>query len=61
MLEEIYNRPVVKRSTRKKIDHINELYQHFIEASHFSILATYGEKGIDCSPRGVAGEFVINS
>lgn len=58
MLETIYSGPVGERSLWKEIDHINELYQQFIEASPFLILATYGDKGVDCSPRGDPPGFV---
>jgi predicted pyridoxine 5'-phosphate oxidase superfamily flavin-nucleotide-binding protein len=40
MLEKIYSSPVGERSIWKEIDHINELYRQFIEASPFLILAT---------------------
>lgn len=56
-LESIYGKPV-DSSLWKEIDHINEHYQKFIEASPFLILATYGEKGVDCSPRGDPAGFV---
>ncbi len=42
----------------KEIDHINDHYRQFIEKSPFLILATRGEKGIDCSPRGDPAGFV---
>ena len=58
MLETIYSRPVGERSLWKEIDHINELYRQFIEASPFLILATYGDNGVDCSPRGDPPGFV---
>ncbi len=58
MLEAIYSSPVGERSLWKEIDHINELYRQFIEASPFLILATYGDKGVDCSPRGDPPGFV---
>ena len=58
MLETIYSGPVGERSLWKEIDHINELYQQFIEASPFLIMATYGDKGVDCSPRGDPPGFV---
>ena len=57
MLEELYGKPV-ERALWKEIDHINKHYQQFIEASPFLIMATYGEKGIDCSPRGDPAGFV---
>jgi len=56
-LLEHYEEPV-ERALWKEIDHINHHYQQFIEASPFLILATYGEKGIDCSPRGDPAGFV---
>lgn len=58
MLETIYSGPVGERSLWKEIDHINALYRQFIEASPFLILATYGDKGVDCSPRGDPPGFV---
>ena len=51
MLEQVYSAPVGERSRWKEIDHVNELYRKFIEASPFLILASYGEHGVDCSPR----------
>ncbi len=50
-LEAIYGMPL-ERAKWKEIDFINEDYRRFIEASPFLILATVGEKGVDCSPRG---------
>lgn len=58
MLEEIYSTPVGERSIWKEIDHVNEVYRQFIEASPFLILATYGEMGVDCAPRGDPPGFV---
>lgn len=57
-LVEAYAEPVGERSLWKEIDHINELYRRFIEASPFLVLATSGEGGIDCSPRGDPPGFV---
>ena len=51
-LEAVYSTPVGERSIWKEIDHVNELYRKFIEASPFLILATCGDNGVDCSPRG---------
>ena len=45
-------------SKLKEIDYINDHYRLFIEASPFLILATSGDKGIDCSPRGDPAGFV---
>lgn len=56
-LEQVYGK-TVERALWKEIDHINDHYRQFIEASPFLILATYGEKGVDCSPRGDPAGFV---
>lgn len=56
-LEAVYG-PPVDRAYWKEIDHINDHYRQFIEASPFIVMATYGEKGIDCSPRGDPAGFV---
>ena len=58
MLEQAYTGEVSERALWKEIDHINELYQRYIEASPFLVLATHGQQGIDCSPRGDAPGFV---
>jgi len=57
-LEAVYSTPVGERSIWKEIDHVNELYRQFIEASPFLILATCGDNGVDCSPRGDPPGFV---
>ena len=57
MLEDVYGQPV-ERALWKEIDRINDHYRQFIEASPFLILATSGDKGIDCSPRGDPAGFV---
>ncbi|BFM48953.1 pyridoxamine 5'-phosphate oxidase family protein [Marinomonas sp. THO17] len=56
-LEAHYGKPK-ERTLRKEITYINEHYRAFIEKSPFMILATYGEKGLDCSPRGDPAGFV---
>ena len=56
-LTEIYGN-ALERALWKEIDHVNEHYRQFIEASPFCILATYGEKGVDCSPKGDPAGFV---
>ena len=48
----------VELAKLKEIDFINDHYRQFIEAAPFLILATHGEKGIDCSPRGDPAGFV---
>ena len=56
-LENAYGE-AVEISKFKEIDFINDHYRAFIEASPFVILATSGNKGIDCSPRGDPPGFV---
>jgi PPOX class probable FMN-dependent enzyme len=56
-LESLYGAPV-PGATWKEIDYINDHYRQFIERSPFLILATTGDKGIDCSPRGDPPGFV---
>ena len=56
-LESKYDKPL-DRALWKEIDHINEHYRKFIEHCPFLILATTGENGIDCSPRGDPPGFV---
>ncbi len=57
-LDEIYPRSPSPRSLWKEVDHIDDYYRRFIEASPFVLLATSGDKGIDCSPRGDPAGFV---
>lgn len=56
-LENLYGSPV-PGATWKEIDHINDHYRQFIEKSPFLILATQGDNGLDCSPRGDPPGFV---
>ncbi|MGB0495780.1 MAG: pyridoxamine 5'-phosphate oxidase family protein [Kangiellaceae bacterium] len=56
-LESLYGKPM-ERALWKEINYLSPHYQEFIKASPFLILATYGEKGIDCSPRGDPAGFV---
>ena len=56
-LEEIYGKPN-PASLIKEIDFISEEYRKFIEVSPFAVLATVGEAGLDCSPRGDPPGFV---
>jgi PPOX class probable FMN-dependent enzyme len=56
-LDAIYGEPVAA-ARMKEIDHISDHYRSFIEASPFVILATAGEEGLDCSPRGDPSGFV---
>lgn len=43
----------------KVSNRITKSYQQLIEASPFVVLATSGPEGLDCSPRGDAGQAVI--
>ena len=56
-LETIYGEPN-ERSLRKEIPYVNEDYRTFIELAPFVVLATAGQEGLDCSPRGDAPGFV---
>jgi uncharacterized protein len=56
-LEAIYGRPSA-RACLKEIDHLNEDYLAFVKASPFVILASVGEGGTDCSPKGDPAGFV---
>jgi PPOX class probable FMN-dependent enzyme len=56
-LEQVYGQPH-DRAVRKEISYVNEDYRAFIEYSPFVVLATAGEDGLDCSPRGDAPGFV---
>lgn len=42
----------------KVADHVHPLYQRFIEAAPFAVLATCGPHGLDTSPRGDAPGFL---
>jgi uncharacterized protein len=54
-LEQIYAGAPAQASTVKEIPHITAAYRKLIEHSPFATLATNGEGGLDCSPRGDAG------
>lgn len=56
-LEAHYGDPI-ERALWKEITYLNDHYRAFIEASPFLILATHGENGLDCSPRGDPAGFV---
>ncbi|MCI2263555.1 pyridoxamine 5'-phosphate oxidase family protein [Xanthomonas indica] len=56
-LEALYGQPV-ERALRKQIDQLNADYQAFVHASPFVVLASAGDEGLDCSPRGDAPGFV---
>src|SRR5215475_6732333 len=42
----------------KEIDHVNPHYRAFIEAAPFCAMATSGQDGLDCTPRGDPPGFV---
>lgn len=56
-LEAIYGTPH-ERALWKEIDFLNEDYQAFVKASPFVVLASIGEGGVDCSPRGDVAGFI---
>lgn len=45
-------------SLYKELDHVDENYRALIDASPFFAMATLGENGLDCSPRGDPKGFV---
>jgi uncharacterized protein len=57
-LEAIYNLKPTLASTTKEVNHLTPDYRKLIDASPFLILATAGEGGLDCSPRGDLGSVV---
>ena len=52
-----YAQPL-ERALKKELDHIDALGCAFIAASPFLVLATGGEAGLDCSPKGDLPGFV---
>lgn len=44
--------PVGDASVRKEVSRLHPVYQRWIEASPFAVLATVGPDGLDASPRG---------
>jgi len=56
-LEALY-KPAVAASLTKELDHISDHYRAFIEKSPFVIVASSGDGGLDCSPRGDPAGFV---
>lgn len=57
-LDAIYGQPALA-STAKVSDRVTPHYRKMIEASPFCALATTGPEGLDCSPRGDAGQCVV--
>lgn len=56
-LEALYSSPV-PTSLLKELDHLSEDYATLIRSSPFVVLATSGDDGLDCSPRGDPAGFV---
>ncbi|MGI8539514.1 MAG: pyridoxamine 5'-phosphate oxidase family protein [Rubrobacteraceae bacterium] len=56
-LTEFYEAPS-EMVMKKQIDFLDEGCRGFLEASPFFMLATFGESGADCSPRGDEPGFV---
>jgi hypothetical protein len=57
-LNALYGQPV-EASIIKVVDRLTPEYRRMIEASPFVALATVGPEGLDCSPRGDAGQVVF--
>ncbi|GAB3126821.1 pyridoxamine 5'-phosphate oxidase family protein [Novispirillum itersonii subsp. nipponicum] len=57
-LQALYGTPV-QAATVKELDRLTPEYRRLIEASPFVALATSGPGGLDCSPRGDAGQVVF--
>jgi PPOX class probable FMN-dependent enzyme len=57
-LEAIYGPHDTPVATIKEIDHISEHYRLFIDLSPFVLVATVGQEGLDCTPRGDPAGFV---
>ena len=56
-LEALYGKPAGAAVT-KEIDHLNGPYRTFIEKAPFVAIASAGEGGLDCTPRGDPAGFV---
>ena len=54
-LEAIYGAPNAA-STVKELSALNAEYRAYVQAAPFCALATVGPEGLDCSPRGDAGQ-----
>ena len=50
-LQALFGAPSIN-ALRKETDHLHPVYQRWIQASGFAILATSGPSGLDTSPRG---------
>ena len=58
-LEQIYAGAPTLASTAKVMDRLSPEYRRYVELSPFVALATIGASGLDCSPRGDAGQVVF--
>ncbi len=58
-LEKIYSVKPTLASLTKVVDRLTPEYRKLIGASPFVALATIGENGLDCSPRGDQGSVVV--
>jgi hypothetical protein len=56
-LEAIYGEKVPAAVT-KEVDHLTPLHREYVEASPFVVIASAGDEGLDCSPRGDPAGFV---
>ncbi|VVD99573.1 pyridoxamine 5'-phosphate oxidase family protein [Pandoraea anhela] len=56
-LEALYGEPG-ERAIWKELTYLNEDYQAFVKACPFVVLASVGEQGTDCSPKGDPAGFV---
>lgn len=57
-LREHYPTEPAGNSLAKEVDHLTELYARWIGSSPFCVVATIGDGGLDCSPRGDGPGFV---
>jgi PPOX class probable FMN-dependent enzyme len=57
-LEALYSDKPYPPSLAKEADRITPEYRRLIEASPFAVLASCGEDGLDCSPRGDPPGFI---
>jgi PPOX class probable FMN-dependent enzyme len=57
-LAQIYNSGLSQASIVKVMPRLTREYRRMLEASPFVALATSGPEGLDCSPRGDAGQVV---
>lgn len=56
-LEALYGQPS-GAAVAKEIDHLNGPYRAFVEKAPFVAIASAGEEGLDCTPRGDPAGFV---